>query len=67
MTLQMRDLENQEIGMEKGMEQGVNKEQHDRITMMLRDGRTPEEISDFCKYPITLVKEVQESLLTSTF
>ena len=67
MTLQMRDLENQEIGMEqgieRGVEQGIDKEQHERIAMMLQDGRTPKEIADFCKYPLALVNEVQESLL----
>ena len=59
MTLQMRDLENQEIG----KEQGINKEQHERIAMMLQDGKTPKEIADFCKYPLALVNEIQESLL----
>ncbi len=61
MTLQMRDLENQEIG----MEQGVNKEQHDRIVTMLKKGKTPGEIADFCDYPLALIKEVQESLLAN--
>ncbi len=30
---------------------------------MLRKGKTPEEIVDFCDYPPELVKEVEESLL----
>lgn len=54
MTLMMRDLENQEMGIEK--------EQRDRITIMLRKGKSPEEIADFCGYPIELVKQVEESL-----
>ena len=55
MTLMMRDLENQEIGAEKA--------QKDRIAIMLQDGKTPEAIADFCKYPIELIKEVQKSML----
>lgn len=55
MTLMMRDLENQEMGIEK--------EQKDRIAIMLEKGKTPEEIADFCGYPIELVKQVEESLL----
>lgn len=61
MTLMMRDLENQEIGVEKG----INKEQRDRITVMLRKGKTPEAIADFCDYPIKLIQEVQKSMLVT--
>ena len=59
MTLMMRDLENQEIGIEKGREE-AHKE---KIAEMLRRGKTPEAIADFCGYPIELVKQVEESLL----
>ena len=59
MTLMMRDLENQEIGIEKGKAE----EQRDRIANMLKRGKTPEEIADFCNYPIEQVKQVEESLL----
>lgn len=55
MTLMMRDLENQEMGIEK--------EQKDRIAIMLQDGKTPQAIAEFCKYPIELIKEVQKSML----
>ena len=55
MTLMMRDLENQEIG---------RAEAHKEIIAeMLRRGKSPEEIADFCGYPVELVKEVEESLL----
>ena len=47
MTLFMRDFENQEIG----REEGINKQIRDHIMMLLEDGRKPEEIADFCKYP----------------
>ena len=57
MTLMMRDLENQEMGAEK--------ERKDKIAEMLRDGKTPQAIADFCKYPIQLIQEVQSSLLAA--
>ena len=58
MTLYMRDLEQQEIGEEK--------EQKTRILYMLNNGKTPQEITDFCGYPITLVNEFKESMMTAT-
>ena len=61
MTLAMRDLENQEIGFEKGREQ----RDREKIEIMLKKGKTAEEIVDFCDYPLTLVKSVQESLLVT--
>ena len=63
MTLMMRDLENQEIGMEKGLEKGKNVRDKEKIEEMLRRGKSPEDIADFCGYPIELVKQVEESLL----
>ena len=57
MTLMMRDLENQEMGKEK--------QKRDHIAEMLRDGKSPQAIADFCKYPIKLIKEVQESMLVT--
>ena len=61
MTLLMRDLENREIGIEEGIE----KEQKSQIEKLLKKGKTPEEIVDFCDYPAELVKAVQESLLVT--
>jgi len=31
---------------------------------MLRKGKTPEAIADFCDYPLTLVKEVENNMLS---
>ena len=59
MTLMMRDLENKEIGRKEGRME----ERREKIAEMLRDGRTPQEIADFCKYPIDLVVKVQDSML----
>ena len=57
MTLMMRDLENREIGREE--------RDREKISEMLRDGRTPQAIADFCKYPLQLVQEVQQSMLVN--
>ena len=54
-----------EDGREEGREQGVNQEQRDRITVMLRKGKTPEDIADFCDYPIKLIRDVQKSMLVT--
>lgn len=35
----------------------------DDVEAMLRKGRTPEEIADFCGYELSYVKEVQKKLL----
>ena len=45
---------------------GIGREQRDRekIEEMLRKGKTPEAIADFCDYPLTLVKEVEENMLS---
>ena len=42
------------------------REQRDRekIEEMLRDGHTPEEIVNFCKYPMALVLDVEKNLLS---
>ena len=37
----------------------------EKITYMLRRGKTVEEIVDFCDYPYEQVKEIEESLLAT--
>ena len=59
MTLEMRDLENQEIGKEIGKALGKK----DMVRNMLVDGKTPDEIVSFCGISIDLVREVQDELL----
>lgn len=54
MTLMMRDLENQEIGIEKG--------KNEVIAKMLRKGKRPEEIADLTDYTLEYIKSVEESL-----
>ena len=69
MTLFMRDLENREMGIEEGIEQGIEqgKSQRDKeiIGVMLRKGRSAEEITEITDYPLELVQAVQESLLVT--
>lgn len=59
MTLMMRDLENQEIGLEKGR----SIRDREKIEEMLKRGKEPKEIADFCNYPLELILEVQKNLL----
>ena len=61
MTLVMRDLENQEIGIEKGRSQ----RDKEIIEVMLRKGKTVDEIVDLCDYSEELVKSVQERILVT--
>lgn len=63
MAIYMRDLENQEIGMQKGIEKGVQNEQRDRILLMLEKGKSPQAIAEFCDYPISLVNEVRDNMI----
>ena len=57
MTVMMRDLENQE--------KGKNQRDREKIAELIRDGKTAQAIVDFCKYPMSLVQEVQQSMRTA--
>ncbi len=67
----MRDLENQEIWIEKGIEigtergidKGRNIRDREKIENMLKKGKTPQDIADFCDYPIELILDVQNGLM----
>ncbi|ETP72434.1 Putative transposase, YhgA, partial [Lachnospiraceae bacterium JC7] len=43
-----------EEGREEGRKEGREARDKEKITELLRDGKTPKEIADFCKYPIEL-------------
>ena len=47
---------------EKVLAEATKKRDREKIEEMLRKGKTPEAIADFCGYPIELVKSVQESM-----
>ena len=49
-------------GEEKGIEKGIDLRDKEKITEMLSDGKTPKEISDFCKYPMEQVMQVYNGL-----
>ena len=55
MTLEMRDLENQEIGEKKGKKE--------MIIQMLNNGRSPEQIAEFCGIPVIDVQNIQDEEL----
>ena len=52
-----------EKGIEQGIEQGISRRDHEKISNMLRRGKTVEQIVDFCDYPYELVKKIEEDLL----
>ena len=49
-----------------GRQKGIEEERQERISTMLRNGKTPQEIADFCGYPIELVNNIQESMLVKS-
>ena len=52
-------------GQEQGRAEGRALEIKEKITYMLRRGKTVEEIVDFCGYPYEQVKEIEDSLLAT--
>ena len=54
MLANMRDLEKRMEGREEGREEG----RKEVIAGMLKKGRSPEEIADFCGYPISVVNDI---------
>lgn len=46
-------------------EEGREERDREKIAEILRKGKTPEEIEDFCGYPMELIEEVQKELLTT--
>lgn len=47
---------------EEGIQIGISQRDKEKIAEMLNDGKTPDAIVDFCKYPMELVLEVKASL-----
>ena len=50
-------------GYDSGYGKGADSEQRQRIEIMLHDGKSPEDIAEFCKYPLDLIHEVQNGML----
>lgn len=55
---------NEELHNESLKEEGKQERDRERIANMLNRGKTPEAIAEFCDYPMELIKEVQESMVT---
>ncbi len=51
---------------EEGREEGISIRDNEKITDMLRRGKTVEEIVDFCNYPYDLVEQINEKLKIPT-
>ena len=49
-------------GFEDGMEQGIEQGIEQSIEMMLHNGRSVEEIVDFCGYSYELVKRIEDKM-----
>ena len=47
---------------DKKVAEGRNKRDREKITGMLQKGKKPQEIADFCDYPMDLIMEVAKSL-----
>ena len=56
--------EEREEGREEGIKEGGDIRDNERISNMLRRGKTVDEIVDFCGYPKEQVEKVEKSMLT---
>ena len=56
---------NEEEVMQQFRDEGYEEGRNGIIRGMLASGKLPQEISDFCKIPIELVQEVQNSMLSA--
>ncbi|WP_051545163.1 hypothetical protein [Butyrivibrio sp. MC2021] len=57
-----KEAEVMELFKEDGRKEGIAQGIEQSISMMLSRGKTPEEIVDFCGYPLEMVLKVQEGL-----
>ena len=51
------------FGFDEEFARGADKAERQRIEIMLRKGKKAEDIAEFCDYPLSLVKEVEKSML----
>ena len=49
-------------GIKQGIEQGIELRDKQKIEEMLKSGKTPQAISEFCMYPLELVLNVKEGM-----
>ena len=69
-TMQMFKEEGREEGLAEGREEGIAlgtvKRDEEKITEMLRRGKTVEEIVEFCNYPDEQVRRIADSVRVSS-
>ncbi len=63
MTLMLRDQQMKDEGRAEGRAEGRVEERKARIAVMLRKGKDPEKIAEFCDYPLETVLEVRDNML----
>ena len=51
-----------EEGRAEGRAEGRDERDREKITGMLQKGKKPQEIADFCDYPLDLIMDVAKSL-----
>ena len=62
MTVEMWIQEEAQIAAEKAAEKAAKETREEGIKEMLRRGKTPEEIADFCGYPMELILKVEKGI-----
>ncbi|MBP5164975.1 MAG: hypothetical protein ILP08_06100, partial [Lachnospiraceae bacterium] len=62
MTVEMWIQEEAQIAREEGVEKGRDIRDQEKIEDMLRRGKKPEEIADFCGYPMELILKVEKGI-----
>ena len=65
-TMQMFKEEGREEGRVEGLEEGREIRDREKITDMLRRGKTVEEIVEFCNYPNEQVRRIADSVQVSS-
>ena len=56
------EAEVKELFKEEGREEGRENRDKEMISSMLRNGKTAEEIANFCGYPLEQVKKVEQDM-----
>ena len=51
---------------EEGREEGMEKERESLVLKMLKNGKKPKSISDFCDIPLDYVEEVQKRMILTS-
>ena len=57
------EAEVKELFKEEGREEGIQEGIKISIENMLKNGKTPEEIANFCGYPLDQVQKVENEML----